>query len=184
MGSSDGPDGVTPQHLRDLINNNVNVMLLQTITDFVNLLLSGSILNDVKDIIFGGRLITLHNSSRGIPPIAIGYTWRRIAAKCANSFGILTMSSYLSPIKLGVGVTSGAEAAVDSLRRYVNTMVDDDIIVKLDFVNAFTLRRDTLMESIAKLIPEIYCFVHATYSGEPILHFMNRIIRSLEGPQQ
>ena len=86
---------------------------------------------------------------------------------------------------MGVGVPGGAEAAVHSLRRYVNTMGDDDIIVKLDLANAFnTLRRDTLMETIAKFIPEIYCFVNATYSGEPILQFMNLIIRSLEGPQQ
>ena len=95
------------------------------------------------------------------------------------------MSSYLSSIQLGGGVPGGAEAAVHSLRRYANTMADDDIIVKLDFANAFnTIRRDTLMESIAKLIPQIYCFVHATYCGEPILQFMNRIIRSLESPQQ
>ena len=32
---------------------------------------------------------------------------------------------------LGFGVQGGAEAAVHSLRRYVNTMGDDDIIVKL-----------------------------------------------------
>ena len=83
------------------------------------------------------------------------------------------MSSYLSQIQLGVGVPGGAEAAVHSLRRYVNTMGDDDIIVKLDFANAFnTLRRDTLMKTIANFIPEIYCFFHATYSGEPILQFM------------
>ena len=95
------------------------------------------------------------------------------------------MSSYLSPIQLGVGVLGGAEAAVHSLRCYVNAMGDDDIIVKLDFANALnTLRRYTLMETIAKFIPDIYCFIHATYSGEPILQFMNRIIRSLEGPQQ
>ena len=95
------------------------------------------------------------------------------------------MSSYLSPIQLGVGVPGGAEAALHCLRRYVNTMADDEIIVKLDFANAFnTLRRYTLMKSIAKLIPEIYCFVHATYCGEPILQFMNRKIHSLKGPQQ
>ena len=74
LGSSGGPDGVTPQHLRDLINSNADVMLLQTLTDFVNLLLSGSIPNDVKAIIFGGRLIALHKSSGGIRPIAIRYT--------------------------------------------------------------------------------------------------------------
>ena len=141
MGSSGGRDDVTPQHLRDLINNNADVMLLQTLTDFVNLLLSGSIPNDVKDIIFGGRPIALHKSSEGIRPNAIGYTWRRIAAKCANSFGILKMSSYVSPIQLGVGVPGSAEAAVHSLRRYVNIMADDDIIVKLDFANAFNTLR-------------------------------------------
>ena len=135
-------------------------MLLQNLTDFVNLLLSGSIPNDVKDIIVGGRLIALHKSSGGIRPIAIGYTRRRIATKCANSFEILKMSSYHSPIQLGVGVPGGAEAAVHSLRCYVNTMADDEIIVKLDFANAFnTLRRDTIMKSIAKFIPELYCFV-------------------------
>ena len=138
LGSSGGPDGVTPQHLRDLINNNADVMLLQTLTDFVNLLLSGSIPNDVKDIIFGGRLIALHKSSGCIRPIVTGYTWRRIAAKYVNSLGIRKMSSYLSPIQLGVGASGGTEAAVHSLRRYVNTMGDDDIIVKLDFANAST----------------------------------------------
>ena len=40
------------------------------------------------------------------------------------------------------------------------------------------------MKTISKFIPEIYCFVHATYSGEPILQFMNRILRSLKGPFQ
>ena len=92
-----------------------------------------------------------------------------------------------SPIQLGVGVPvpGGAEAAIHFLRHYVNTMGDDDILVKLNFTNAFnTQRRDSLIETIAKFIPELYCFVHATYSGEPILQFMNHIIRPLEGLQQ
>ena len=42
------------------------------------------------------------------------------------------MSSYLAPNQLGIGVPGGADAAVHSLRRYMNTMADDDIIVKLD----------------------------------------------------
>ena len=74
------------------------------------------------------------------------------------------MSSYLSPIQLGIGVPDGSEAAVHSLRRYVNTMGDDDIIVKLEFADAFnTLRRDTLIETMAKFIPEIFCFVFFSF---------------------
>ena len=84
--------------------------------------MSGSIPNDDKDIIFGGRLIALHKSSGGIRPIAIVYKWRRIAAKCANLFGIMKMLSYISSFQFGVGVPDGAEAAVHTLWRYVNTM--------------------------------------------------------------
>ena len=34
LGSSGGPDGVTPQHLRDFISNNADVMLLQNTNRF------------------------------------------------------------------------------------------------------------------------------------------------------
>ena len=80
----------------------------------------------------------------------------------------MKMSSYLSSIQLGFGVPVGAEAAVHSLRRYVNTMGDDDIIVKLDFAYAFnTLGRDTLMETIESSFQKfIASFMQ--HSGEPI----------------
>ena len=77
--------------------------------------------------------------------------YRIIAAKCANSFIIQKISNYLWPIQSGVGVPGGAEAAVYFVRRYVNTIGDDDIIVKLDFVNTFiSLRKETVMETIAQ----------------------------------
>ena len=41
-----------------------------------------------------------------------------------------------------------------SFGRYVSTMVDNDIIVELDFANVFnTLRWDILMKTIAKFVP-------------------------------
>ena len=96
------------------------------------------------------------------------------------------MSNYhLSLIQLGVGIPDGAEAAIHALSSYISMMGDGGIVVKLDFANAFNTRqRDNLMETITKFIPEIYCFVHATYSGEPILQLMNHIIRSLKGPRR
>ena len=82
----------------------------------------------------------------------------RLAAKCANRHVIERRS---------VGVSGGAEAAVHSIRRVVDNMPDDHVLVKLDFVNALnSVRRDTILESTANNIPELYKFVLAFHSCE------------------
>ena len=116
-------------------------------------MLSGNLPINVLEIIFGGRLIALQKKDGGIRPIAVGYTLRRLAAKCVNRHVIERRSSELSPIQVGVGVSDGAEAAVHSIRKVVDNMPDDHVLVKLDFVNAFnSVRRDTNLESSANNI--------------------------------
>ena len=118
-------------------------------------------------------------------PIAVGYTWRRLAAKCANTYAVNKLSAQLAPIQLGVGVPGGAEAAVHATRRYVMSMPNENVLVKLDFSNAFnSLRRDCMLEAVAKDIPEIYRFAHASYSCSSVLKFGAHSIISEEGPQQ
>ena len=68
---------------------------------------------------------------------------RRLAAKCANNHVITARSNELKLIQVGVGVSGGAEGAVRAVRRFVETLEDDNVLVKLDFANAFnTIRRD------------------------------------------
>ena len=55
-------------------------------------------------------------------PIAVGYTWRRLAAKCTNSYAVNKLSDQFAPIQLGVGISGEAEAAVRATRRYVMSM--------------------------------------------------------------
>jgi hypothetical protein len=136
-GSAGGPDGTTPQHLKDLTSPNITGGLIDSLTDFVNMLLKGDLPEFVSEIIFGGNLIALQKKDGGIRPIAIGYTWRRLAAKCANMLVVGKMSQVLSPLQLGVGVSGGAEAAIHATRRYVTSMPDSHVVVKLDFANAF-----------------------------------------------
>jgi hypothetical protein len=140
-GSSGGPDGITPQHLKDLTSPDVTVDLTEVINDFVNLLLSGDLPTEVREIFFGGNLIAVEKKDGGIMPITIGYTWRRLAAKCANLLVVGKMSQILSPLQLGVGVPGGAEAAIHAARRYVSQMPDSHVVVKLDFTNAFNTLR-------------------------------------------
>jgi hypothetical protein len=187
-GSAGGPDGITPQHIKDLTMQvpGTSNELISALTDFVNLLLNGELPEYIREIIFGGTLIALQKKTGDIRPIAVGYTLRRLAAKCANVYVIgSTAVTSMAPLQLGVGVAGGAEAAIHATRRYVLNMPDDNVVVKLDFTNAFnSLRRDAMLEAVEREVPELYRFAYAAYTVEPILQYGGDIVRSREGPQQ
>ena len=102
-GSSDGPDGLTPQYLKDLVADNTNSKLLEAVASLVNLMLAGGLNQEVNEIIYGGSLIALKKKDGGLRPIAIGYTLRRLAAKCANKYATARLASHFAPIQLGIG---------------------------------------------------------------------------------
>lgn len=184
-GSSGGPDGLTPQHLKDIVCGTFDPELMSTLTDFINIILTGDIPSAVRRIFFGGRLIALQKKGGGIRPIAVGYTLRRLAAKCANMFVIQRRSQELSPVQVGVGVAGGAEATVHATRRLLQNLPDDHVFVKLDFTNAFnSVRRDRILQTVADKIPELYRFIHSTLASESILTFGNDTVISAEGAQQ
>ena len=71
------------------------------------------------------------------------------------------------PRQVGVGVTGGAEAAIHTTRRFLDNFPPGHEIIKLDFANAFnTLRRDFLLDTVARNIPQLYRFTLATYGCE------------------
>jgi len=186
-GSTGGPDGISPQHLKDMLTHadgEIGPLHLE-LCSFVNVLLNGETPEEVNKIIYGGRLLALEKKGGGVRPIAVGYTWRRLAAKCANSYIIEKMASLFAPVQLGVGVSGGCEAAVHAIRRYTDQLPKDHVVVKLDFTNAFnSVRRDALLEAVARDIPEIYRFAYATYADNSLLKFGNFSINSEEGIQQ
>ena len=71
------------------------------------------------------------------------------------------------------------------MRRYVEVLPAGHAIVKLDFSNAFnSIRRDLLLDTMAKNIPELYRFTLAKYSCEPTLVYGAHTIPSRVGSQQ
>ena len=185
-GSSGGPDGIRPQHISDLLNcRESGTTLLSSITSFINTLLKGHCPANVIPILCGGSLTALNKKSGGIRPIAVGYYWRRLAAKCANTYASSKLPAFFSPVQLGVGVPGGCEAAVHACRQYLDNLPDDKIIVKLDFSNAFNcLHRDVMLDAVYSTIPELYAFCHMSYAIPSELKFGNRHISSEEGIQQ
>ena len=118
-------------------------------------------------------------------PIEVGYTWRRLAAKCANLIGVEKTSALVAPNQVGVGTPGGAKAAIHATRRFVQQLPTGNVLIKLDLSNAFnTLRRGTMLKAVAEYIPEIYAFVYANYHDISQPQFGEYIIESGEGPQQ
>ena len=116
-GSSGGPDGLRPQHLVDMISSVVDSQALVTaITGFANLLLKGCCPPEVVKVLFGGRMFALQKKSGGVRPIAVGYTWRRLAAKCANSYALASLGDRFLPVQVGVGVQGVAKEQSTPLR--------------------------------------------------------------------
>ena len=136
-------------------------------------------------ILLGGKLIALRKKDGGIRPIAVGYYWRRHAAKCANAYGIEIVSGYFSPSQLGVGVSGGCEAAIHATRRFLSAASLDQVLVKLDFSNAFNcLHRDVMLAAVAERLPRLYRFCHLAYHTTTSLIFGDFEIGSAEGGQQ
>jgi len=76
-GSAGGPDFLRPQHIRDLIMcQESGHDFLNSLTAFVNLVLSGRCPSEVAPIFFGGRLLAMNKKSGGIRLAFLFGVWR------------------------------------------------------------------------------------------------------------
>ena len=95
------------------------------------------------------------------------------------------MANLLAPLQLGFGVKRGAEGAVHAARRFLETFQNDQLLLKLNFKNAFnSLRRDKMLQAVEELAPSLLPFVHSAYSSPSILFWEDRVMESSEGVQQ
>ena len=100
-GFAGGPDGLLPQHLKDLISNSARFggkKLLAALTAFTNLVLSGNTPVQVRPLFFGATLTALNKKDGGVRPIAVGCTLRRMVAKVACRTVLERMGSLLAPL--------------------------------------------------------------------------------------
>jgi hypothetical protein len=185
-GSASGPDGLSPQHLKDMIRAEGAISpLLSAITSWCNLIASGSCPPEVKPFFFGGKLLALAKKDGGVRPIAVGGTWRRLTSKLVNTSVVQKLSGYLQPHQLGVGTSGGVEAAVFSARRFLESAEPDCALLKVDYSNAFnSIRRDCIMEAAATHIPEWLPYIKSSYEAPSALFYGSHVISSSEGVQQ
>ena len=77
------------------------------------------------------------------------------------------------PNQMGVGTPKGGESAVHAVRSYVESdSVQDQVLLKIDFKNAFnSVRRDVVLQLVKEILPEIYPFIHQCYGEKSNLFF-------------
>ena len=97
----------------------------------------------------------------------------------------MKLKDFFEPIQLGAGASGGCEAAVHATRQFTMSMPNNRVLVKLDFKNAYnSVHRDTILEMVAKEIPELYPYCYLAYGARSSLKFGETIIWSEEGVQQ
>ncbi|KAM3957665.1 hemolin [Aphomia sociella] len=134
-GSAGGIDGITPQHLKDLVSTSAGDAgkdLLSNITKLCNIMLSGKVPLSILPYIYGARLCAFNKKDGGVRPIAIGCTFRRLTSKLACRRIAPPLSSKLQPLQLGFGSRGGCEAVVHSVRNFLK---DDEAEVLLKVQN-------------------------------------------------
>ena len=161
IGSAGGPDGLRPLHVLDLLNSlEVGPAILTEITTIFNLLPCGDCAPAIIPILFGRNLTALNKKSGGVRSIAVGYYWRRLTAKCANTYATIKLALFFSPIHLGVGVKEGCEAAVHAYRRFVDAMPDDYLVANL------------ILKMLSTAFIEMLCFKQSTLMFQKYIHFV------------
>ena len=186
-GSGSGPDGLRPQHLKDLTTKSTGesgTRLLHALTDLINLILAGKVPDEICPVLFGASLIALNKKDGGIRPIAVGCTLRRIAAKVASRSILEDLGFSLRPFQLGFGSPCGSEAIVHASRLFLRT-INSGLFLKLDFFNAFnTVNRSTILQAAADRIPHLFPIIAQGYGSPSHLLFGDNIIPSAHGLQQ
>ena len=114
-GSTGSLSGLRPQQLKDSLtkpSGDAAQQLLLTLTELVNLDLSGNVSSDITPFFAGANLSAFCKKSGGIRPIAVEETLRRLSAKCVAKRLSFLFRGFLAPLILGFAVPAGAESAL------------------------------------------------------------------------
>ena len=188
-GSSAGPDGPTPDYLKDLTfrsAGDAGVHLLTYVTREINLILRGEVCSQVLPILFGASLCALEKKGGGIRPIAVGNTIRRVAGKVISTNMQQDLGNYLRPVQLGYGTKAGCEAAIHSVRQYMQEENSSArVILKGDYTNAFnSVHRHCILREVHRTAPKAYHYALQAYGQQSTLFFGEYRISSARGVQQ
>ena len=185
-GSAPGPSGLRPEHLLVTLQAapGRRDRALQGLTQLTNTMARGGVPEEVAPYLAGARLHAAKKKRGGLRPIAVGNMLRRLVGKCCATKLQEKAAGLFKPHQLGVGVRSGCEAIIHSVRQLLEA--DPSLwCLQADFINAFNLvdRREVLSEVLDK-VPEILAWVATCYGQPSHLLFGPHSLSSQNGVHQ
>ena len=185
-GTSAGPSRLSIQHLVQITRARGH-RLKDSLPPVIGRIMKGQVPAEVRDWLYGARLIALEKNGGGIRPIACGDIMRRIAGKMLSWLAKKTADTLLLAHQVGVGVRAGGEGMLHAAQRLSRWLSGrrGAMIMKLDWRNAFnSILRSAVMKGVARYCPFLAGYVRAAYGSATNLLFGEHIITSVRGVQQ
>ena len=183
-GSGAGPSGLMAAHL-PLGPSGDEVRLLEVVSTLCSAIALGKLPAELRDVFCAARLIALPKKPSGVRPIAVGETFRRIAAKCLVQKYQSQAMEGLTPLQVGVGLPGAVDAVVFKVREWMRTAPTDHALLTLDFSNAYnTIDRSAMLAAIALKCPSFLHYAKFCYGAPTPLLADDFSISSSTGTQQ
>ena len=190
-GSSPGGSKLRIQHLLDAISGTTAPAAVECqaeLTRFVNTLLSGRTDQRLSPWLVGAPLTALKKPAGGLRPVAVGEVLRRLVSRLACSAVRHRLPDLLLPYgQVGVGIRGSLEAAVHSLRSFLEDHGGNEelCLLKIDMKNAFNeCSRHAFLRRTRLAAPELFGWVHWCYHSPGELRFGAHRVISSSGVQQ
>ena len=102
------------------------------------MILEGKVPFELLPYFFGAKLIALKKPDRGVRPIAVGNTFRRLSAKCAGFHVFESRQARYVNRQVGVGTKRGAQLDSHVFRCLIESpQPKENAILKIHVENAF-----------------------------------------------
>ena len=185
--SGPGPSGLRPDHLREALGTAHADEVASHLAALCYILARGEAPTTLAPHLAGGTLHALPKPQGGVRPIAVGEVLRRLVGKLLCQHAREAARAQLAPLQVGVGVPSGAEAAVHVTRHWLHTNSgsENTVLLKLDLRNAFnSVSRQAVLREVRSRFPELACWADWTYGQSSRLRFGPHVVHSTCGVQQ
>jgi len=173
-GSSAGPSGLSPDHLRELATdrNLAGLRLLDALGEFISHCHKRNLVPEAILPLCGANLTPLPKPGNGVRPIACGETLRRLVAKAhVTSTAVRDAIVWMQPLQVGVGTSRATETVAMGLQELVSLRNDANdkgwAILQVDMKNAFNgMSRTAVRHEIENHAPSVTEWFQNCYKKE------------------
>ena len=181
--SGPGPSGLRFEHLLTSTHAcpDFSILLAKVCTKLAR----GAVPQSILPLLGGGRLVPFQKPGRGVRPIVLPETFRKLTGKLILRRSAEALCTALSPYQFGVGMKGGLETMTLGIRTTLESTPSCDTLISFDCSNAFNkIKRSSIAAQVIGL-PEISNYLKVFYEADkPLISNLDLDLLSSEGVLQ